>query len=219
VTNSGTEKEGGQQVGIGPAAAVKCGPAAGLLAFLIGAALLALVGLVAEAGVVETQAVGAAALGCPRGGRAAAAGLVAAGCLTAERGGGSVGVPEGRLLARDSRGCGGRSGLLRGLGHPERVATLDQLLRCNEGPRIDQAADVVRQFAEEKGGLCILYRCRLQGGEVVPQDGGPGVAAHRIVQPLVGHLFVRSCSSLYGSLTVVGSSTAGGRWRSARTGV
>jgi hypothetical protein len=42
--------------------------AAGLLVFLVGAALLALVGLVAEAGVVETQAVAAAALGRPRGG-------------------------------------------------------------------------------------------------------------------------------------------------------
>ncbi len=55
VTNSGTEKEGGQQVGIGPAAAAKCGPAADLLVFLVGAALLAPVGLVAEAGVVETS--------------------------------------------------------------------------------------------------------------------------------------------------------------------
>jgi hypothetical protein len=69
VTNSGTATEGGgQQVGIGPAAAAKCGPAAGLLVFLVGAALLTLVGLVAEAGVVETQTVVAAALGCPRGG-------------------------------------------------------------------------------------------------------------------------------------------------------
>ena len=119
-------------------------------------------------------------------------GLVAAGRLAAIRGGGSAGVPEGRLLARDSRGrgCGGGSGLLRGLGHPERVATLDHLLRCVEGLRIDQIAEVARQFAEEKGSLCILHRRRLQGGEVVPQDGGPGVAAHRIIQPLVGHLLV-----------------------------
>ncbi len=169
MTNSGTEKEGGQQVGIGPAAAAKCGPAAGLLVFLVGAALLGLVGLVAEAGVVETQAL---------------------------RGGGLPGVPEGRLLARDSRGhghgcgSGGGSGLLRGLGHPERVATLDHLLRCVEGPHIDQIADVARQFGEEKGGLCILHRRRLQGSEVVPQDGGPGVARHGIIQPFVGHLLV-----------------------------
>ena len=30
----------------------------------------------------------------------------------------------------------------------------------------------------------------MQGGEVVSQDGGPGVAAHGIIQPLVGHLLV-----------------------------
>jgi hypothetical protein len=147
------------------------------------------VGLVAEAGVVESQAVTAAALGRPGGGRAAAA-LVAAGRLAAERGGGSARVPEGRLHVRDSRGGsgGGGSGLLRGLRHPELVATLDELLRCLEGLWADEVADVARQFAEEKGGLCILYRLRLQGGEVVPQDGGPGVAAHGIIQPLVGHL-------------------------------
>ena len=156
--NSGTEKEGGQQVGIGPVAAAKCGPAAGLLVFLVGAALLALVGLVAEAGVIEKQTVAAAALGCPRGGRAVAARLVAARRLAAERGGGLARIPKGRLLARDShgRGCGG-CGLLRSLGHPEHIATLDHLLRCVEGPRIDNIADVARQFAEDKGGLCILH--------------------------------------------------------------
>jgi hypothetical protein len=95
-----------------------------------------------------------AALGRPQGGRAAAAGLVTAGRLAADRGGGSARIPEGRLLARDSRGCGGGgSGLLRSLGHPERVATLEKLLRCLEGSRVDQIADVARQFAEEKGGL------------------------------------------------------------------
>ncbi len=65
---------------------------------------------------------------------------------------------------------------------------LDELLRCLEGPRVDQVADVAQQFAEEKDSLCILFRLRLQGGEVVPQDGGPGVAAHGIIQPLVGDL-------------------------------
>ncbi len=72
VTNSGIATGGGRQAVIEPAAAANCGPAAGLLVFLKSAAPLALVGLVAE-GVVETQAVGAAALGCPGGGRAAAA--------------------------------------------------------------------------------------------------------------------------------------------------
>ncbi len=101
-------------------------------------------GLVAETGGVEAQAFVVAALGCPRGGQATAAGLVAAGRLAVIRGGRSAGVPEGRLLARDSRGRGrsSGSGLLGGLGHPQRVATLDHLLRGDEGPRIDQIADV-----------------------------------------------------------------------------
>ncbi len=69
VTNSGVATEGGGwQAGIGPAAAAERGPAAGLLVFLIGAAPLALLGLVAEAGVVETQAVVATAFGCQGGG-------------------------------------------------------------------------------------------------------------------------------------------------------
>ena len=73
VTNSGIAAGGGWQAGIGPAAAAKREPAAGLLVFLVGPAPLALVGLAAEAGVVEAQAVAATAFGCPRGGRAAAA--------------------------------------------------------------------------------------------------------------------------------------------------
>jgi hypothetical protein len=105
VTNSGISTEGGgRQAGIGPEAAANCGPAVGLLVFLVSAALLALVGLVAEAGVVETQTVVAAALGCSRGGRAAAARfvarLVAAGRLAAVRRGGSAGVPKSRMLRR-----------------------------------------------------------------------------------------------------------------------
>ncbi len=43
--------------------AAEYGPAAGLLVFLVGAALLALLGLGTEAGVVETQVIGAAASG------------------------------------------------------------------------------------------------------------------------------------------------------------
>ena len=71
VTNSGIATEGGaagwDRTGGGG------GTWAGLLVFLVGAALLALLGPVAEAGVVETQAAVATALGCPGGGRAAAA--------------------------------------------------------------------------------------------------------------------------------------------------
>ncbi len=76
MADSGMEKGGGEQVGIGLAAAAVYGPAAGLLVFLVGAALLTPLGLGTEAGVVETQAIVAAASGRPRGGRTAAARLV-----------------------------------------------------------------------------------------------------------------------------------------------
>ncbi len=59
-------------------------------------------GLVAEVGVVETQAVAAATLGPPRGERAAAARFVDAGRLAAERGGGAAGNPEGRPRALET---------------------------------------------------------------------------------------------------------------------
>ncbi len=49
---------------------------------------------------------------------------------------------------------------------------------------------MARQFVEEKGDLRILNRPRLQGSKVVPQNGGPGVATHGIIQPFVGHLLV-----------------------------
>jgi hypothetical protein len=97
-----------------------------------------------------------------------------------------VGTPEGRLWAGGSRGCGS---LLRGPSHPELVAALDEFLRRLEGTRVDQVTDVAQQLADEEDGLCIIHHRRLQGGEAVPQDGGLGVAAHRIIQPLAGHLF------------------------------
>jgi hypothetical protein len=133
----------------------------------------------------------AAALGCPGGGRAAAAvRFVAAGRLAAVRGGGSAGVPKRRVLPRAGRGGGGSS-LLGGLGHPQCVATLNHLLCSVEGPRVDQSADVAWQFAEEEGDLRLLQRRLLQGGQIVPPHRGPGVAAaHRIIQPLAGPLFV-----------------------------
>jgi hypothetical protein len=191
VTNSGTATEGGggQQGGIGLAAAGKCGPATGLLVFLVGAALLALVGLVAEAGVVETQTLVAAALGCPLGW---ASGGSLTCCCRASCGGTGRGIcrfPEKRLLAQGGGGCGS-GGLLGGLGHPQCVATLDHLLRGVKGPRVDQSADVARQLAEEKGDLRVCDRHWLQGGQVVPQDGGPVVATHGVIQPFVGHLLV-----------------------------
>jgi hypothetical protein len=114
--------------------------------------------------------------------------LVAAGRLAVVRRGGSAGVRKSRMLPRAG---GGGSGLLGGLGHPQGVAMLDHLLRGVEGPRVDQGADVARQFAEEEGDLRLLQRPRLQGGQVVPQDGRPGfAAAHGIIQPLAGPLLV-----------------------------
>jgi hypothetical protein len=68
VTNSGTEKEGGAAGWDRTGGGGEMWAASGLLVFLIGAALLALVGFVVETGVVETQAVVAAALGRPWGG-------------------------------------------------------------------------------------------------------------------------------------------------------
>ncbi len=150
-------------------------------------------GLVAEAGVVETQTVVAAALGCPGGGQAvAAARLVVAGCLAAVRGGGSAGVPESRVLPQAGRSCGhGGSGLLGGLGHPQCIATLDHLLRGVKRLLVDQGADVAQQFAQEEDDLRLFKRCRLQGSQVVPQNRGPGVAAaHGIIKPLAGPLLV-----------------------------
>ncbi len=136
--------------------------------------------------MVETQAIVAAASGWPWGGRAATARLVATGSFAAERRGRGAGPSEGRLRPRDGRGCGG---LLRGLRLPELVAVLDEVLQLLKCPRVDQVSDVARQLAEEENGLGLLHRGRLQGGEVVPHDGGPGVAAHRIIQPLASHLF------------------------------
>ncbi|MFN9959043.1 MAG: hypothetical protein ACK55I_38615, partial [bacterium] len=106
--------------------------------------------LVAEAGVVETQAVVATALGCPGGGRAAAAGWrvsgpVAAGRLAAVRRGGPAGLggPEGGVWPRacwGRGGGGGRGGLLGGLGRPQLVATPNHLQRRVERLRVDHGA-------------------------------------------------------------------------------
>ncbi len=71
---------------------------------------------------------------------------------------------------------------------PDLVAALDEVLWLFERPRVDQVPDVARQLAEKEDGLGLLHCCRLQGGEVVPHDGGPCVATHRIVQPSTHHL-------------------------------
>jgi hypothetical protein len=47
---------------------------------------------------------------------------------------------------------------------------------------------VAQQLAEKEDGLYLLHCGRLQVCEEIPHDGGPGVAAHRVVQPLTRHL-------------------------------
>ncbi len=74
-------------------------------------------------------------------------------------------------------------GLFDAMVLPDFVAALDEVLRLLELPRVDQVSDVARQFAEEKDSLDLLHWGRLQGGEVVPHDGGPVAAAPRVVQP------------------------------------
>ena len=109
--------------------------------------------------------------------------FVASGPLPAERRGGAASLSEGRVRPQGSRG-----GLFHGLVIPDLVAALDEFLRRLERPRVDQVPDVVRQLAEKEDGLGLLHCGRLQGGEVVPNDGGPCVAAHRIIQPSTRHL-------------------------------
>jgi hypothetical protein len=58
---------------------------------------------------------------------------------------------------------------------------LDEVLWLLKRPLVDQVSDVARQLAEEENGLGLLHRGWLQGGEVFLHDGGPGVAAHRII--------------------------------------
>jgi hypothetical protein len=86
---------------------------------------------------------------------------------------------------RSGRGCGG---LFRGLVLPDLIAALDEVRRLVERPQVDQVPDVARQLVEKEDSLGLLHCGRLQGGEVVPHDGGPCVAAHRIVQPSTRNL-------------------------------
>ncbi len=190
------------------------GPAAGLLVFLVRAALLALLGLGTEVGVVEAQAGTAAASGLARGGRTAAARPVAGRYLPAEWRGGAGGISEGRVISHGSHGSGrsdgrGGGGLFHGLVLQDLVAALDELLWLLECPWIDHIPDVARQLAEKEDSLYLLHCGRLQGGEVVPHDEGPGVAAHWVVQPLTCHL---------GDAEAVGCPAAPGTGRGRRRG-
>ncbi len=108
-----------------------------------------------------------------------ATGLVAGGALPAKQREGAAGTPEGGV--RPQGGGGGALFIAPIL--PDFVAPLDKGLRHLELPRVDQVSDLARQFAEEKDRLDLLHCGRLQGGEVVPHDGGPCVAATRVVQP------------------------------------
>ncbi len=95
-----------------------------------------------------------------------------------------MGTPEGGVRSRGGGGCcGGDGALFIAPILPDLVALLDKGLRILELPRVDQVPDVARQFAEEKDRLDLLYCGRLQGDEVVPHDGGPVIAAPRVVQP------------------------------------
>ncbi len=174
MADSGTENKGGAAGLNRSGGGGGVWPAAGLLVFLVGAALLALLGLGTEAGVIETQAVAAAASGRPRGGLTAAARLVAGAPLPAEQRGGAASLSEGKVRHRG--GCGG-SGLFRGLVLPDLVAALDEVLRLLQRSRVDQVPDVAWQLVEKEDGLYLLHCGWLQGGEVVPHDGGPGCCA------------------------------------------
>ncbi len=97
-----------------------------------------------------------------------------------------MGTPEGGVRSRGGSGggcCGGGGALFIAPILPDLVALLDKGLRFLELPRVDQVLDVAQQFAEEKDRLDLLHCGRLQGGEVVPHDRGPVVAAPRVVQP------------------------------------
>jgi hypothetical protein len=90
---------------------------------------------------------------------------------------------RGEPLRRERKASGSRSGssLLRGLVLPDLVAALDEVHRLPECPQVDQVPDVTWQLAEKEDGLDLLHCGWLQGGEVFPHEGGPGVAAHRVV--------------------------------------
>jgi hypothetical protein len=97
----------------------------------------------------------------------------------------AVGASERRVRPRGGRSCGG---LFRCLVLPDLVAALDEVLWLLEHPRVDQVPDVAWQLAEEEDGLGLFHCGWLQGGEVLPPDGRPCVASHRIVQPSTCHL-------------------------------
>ncbi len=97
-----------------------------------------------------------------------------------------MGTPEGGVRSRGGGGGGchsSASGLFVAPILPDFVASLDQGLRLLKLLRVDQISDVTRQFAEEKDCLDFFHCCWLQGGEVVPHDGGPVVATTQVIQP------------------------------------
>jgi hypothetical protein len=81
-----------------------------------------------------------------------------------------------------------------------------QILWLLELPRVDQISGVTQQFAEEKVRLDFFHCGWLQGGEVVPHDGGPVVAETHIC------LSRRCCRTMPGESQR--SSRAGGPRRS-----
>jgi hypothetical protein len=95
---------------------------------------------------------------------------------------------SGEPLGRESEVSGRPRRPLPRSGPPRSLAALDEVLQLPERLRVDQVPDVPRQLAEKEDGLDLLHCGRLQGGEVVLHDEGPGVAAHRVVQPSTRHL-------------------------------
>jgi hypothetical protein len=102
-----------------------------------------------------------------------------------ERGSGGRLGKERRPWGGRGRGC---SGLFYGLGLTDLLVALDEVLRLLERPWVNQVPEVARQLAEEEDSLGLLRCGWLKGREVIPHDGGPCVATHRIFQPSTRHL-------------------------------
>ncbi len=89
-----------------------------------------------------------------------------------------------------------------------------QILWLLELPRVDQISGVTQQFAEEKVRLDFFHCGWLQGGEVVPHDGGPVVAETQVILPFACR--VDAAEPCLGRVSGQRSSRAGGPRRILR---